>query len=173
MRDLPIPIREFILALTDEILSPGYMLVKENDELTFWGGDLDSYGLRDLTEGTRLSDQIPFLSGLLPLTSNSLFLPKVQTTTDVYADVYLFTREEGTWILLLDATSDSVRRQTMQQKLYDARLHASELANESDSLLRANLTLEQLVRERTAELAQSVLRLQQELAEKGYEDKGK
>ena len=90
----------------------------------------------------------------------------MQTTTDVYADVYLFTRDEGTWILLLDATSDSVRRQTMQQKLYDARLQAVEFANESDTLLRANLSLEQLVRERTAELAQTVLRLQQELAAK-------
>jgi len=164
MRDLPIPIREFILALTDEILSPGYMLVRENDELTYWGGDLDSYGLRDLTEGLHLSEEVPFLAGLLPLESNNLFLPKVQTTTDVYADVYLFTRDEGTWILLLDATSDSVRRQTMQQKLYEARLYASEMANESDTLLRANFTLEQLVRERTAELAQTVLRLQQELA---------
>ena len=173
MRDLPIPIREFILALTDEILSPGYMLVKENDELAYWGGDLDSYGLSDLTEGARLTELVPFLSGLLPLTSNNLFLPKVQTTTDVYADVYLFTRDEGTWILLLDATSDSERRQTMQQKLYEARLHASELANESDSLLRENLTLEQLVRERTAELAESVLRLQQELAARDHEDKGK
>src|SRR6185295_7401381 len=151
MRDLPIPIREFILALTDEILSPGYMLVRENDELTYWGGDLDSYGLRDLTEGLHLSEAVPFLAGLLPLESNNLFLPKVQTTTDVYADVYLFTRDEGTWILLLDATSDSVRRQTMQQKLYESRLYASEMANENDTLLRANLTLEQLVRERTAE----------------------
>ena len=166
MRDLPIPIREFILALTDEILSPGYMLVKENDTLAYWGGDVDSYGLRDLTEGMRLAEQIPFLTGLLPLESNSLFLPKVQTTTDVYADVYLFSRDEGTWILLLDATSDSVRRQTMQQKLYNSRLQASQIATEREELLRANLNLEQVVRERTAELARTVQRLEQELAAK-------
>jgi hypothetical protein len=166
MKDFPIPIREFILALTDEILSPGYMLVKENDELTYWGGDLDSYGLRDLTEGLRLSEEVPFLAGLFPLTTNSIFLPKVQTTTDVYADVYLFTRDEGTWILLLDATSDSVRRQTMQQKLYNSRLQAREIANEREDLLRANLNLEQMVRERTAELARTVARLQKELEEK-------
>ena len=166
MRDLPIPIREFILALTDEILSPGYLLVKENDTLTYWGGDLDSYGLRDLKEGMHLGEEIPFLTGLLSLEANSLFLPKVHTTTDVYADVYLFTRDEGTWILLLDATSDSVRRQTMQQKLYNSRLQASHIANEREELLRANLNLEQIVRERTAELARTVERLQKELEAK-------
>ena len=166
MRDLPIPIREFILALTDEILSPGYMLVKENNALAYWGGDVDSYGLRDLTEGMRVGEQIPFLTGLLPLESNSLFLPKVQTTTDVYADIYIFSRDEGTWILLLDATSDSVRRQTMQQKLYNSRLQASQIATEREELLRANLNLEQVVRERTAELARTVQRLEQELKAK-------
>jgi hypothetical protein len=166
MRDLPIPIREFILALTDEILSPGYLLVKENDKLTYWGGDLDSYGLRDLTEGTHLSEEVPFLSGVLPLETNTLFLPKVQTTTDVYADIYLFTRDEGTWVLLLDATSDSVRRQAMQQKLYNSRLQASQIASEREELLRANLNLEQIVRERTAELARTVERLQKELEAK-------
>jgi hypothetical protein len=119
-----------------------------------------------LTEGAHLSEQVPFLTGVLPLETNTLFLPKVQTTTDVYADIYLFTRDEGTWVLLLDATSDSVRRQAMQQKLYNSRLQASQIANEREELLRANLNLEQIVRERTAELARTVERLQKELEAK-------
>jgi hypothetical protein len=166
MSDLPSPIRDFILTLTDETLSPAYLLISEKDGLADWGGDLDSYGITNLKEHMEVSAQVPFLVGLLPLGTSSVFLPRVQTKTDVFADVYLFTREQGTWVLLLDATADSAKRLSMQQKLYDSRLQVADLAREGEALYKANAFLEELVRERTAELTQTVLHLKQELAER-------
>jgi hypothetical protein len=165
MRYLPLPIRDFILSLTDEMLSPAYLLVTEKGRLIEWGGDLESYGLKDLESGLNVSDHVSFLVGVLPVESNSLFLPHVQTTPTVFADVYVFSREQGTWILMLDSTVETDRKQRMQQKLYDSRLQVASLAREGDALYEANAVLEQLVSERTAELSQTIMQLRQQISE--------
>ena len=167
MRNLPLPISDFILSLTDDMLSPAYMLVTENGRLIEWGGDLESYGVKDLEKNLVVSEHIPFLVGVLPIGINSLFLPHVQTKPDVFAfaDVYLFNREQGTWILFLDSTSETAQRHTMQQKLYDSKLQVTNLEREGEALYEANAVLEQLVSERTAELSQTVLQLRQQIAE--------
>ena len=165
MAELPGQIREFIEALTDDLLAPAFMLVSDEGGLIEWGGALDSYGISGLAENMQIGDHLAFLVGVLPLTSGSVFLPKVQTNARVFADVYLFRREQGTWILLLDATNDVKKRQALQQRTYDISLRAAELEHESKSLYDANSRLEQRVREQTAELSQTVVRLQQELAE--------
>lgn len=165
MRDLPLPIRDFILSLTDEMLSPAYLLVTENGRLIEWGGDLESYGLKELEKDLDVSDHISFLVGVLPIESKSLFLPNVQTTTSVFADVYIFSREQGTWILLLDSTAERDRQQRMQQRLYDSRLQVTNLTREGDALYEANAVLEQMVSERTAELSQTILQLRQQISE--------
>ena len=165
MRELPLPIRDFILSLTDEMLSPAYLLVTEDGRLIEWGGDLESYGLKELEKDMDVSEQVPFLVGVLPIESKSLFLPHVQTTPAVFADVYIFSREQGTWILLLDSTAETARHQSMQQKLYDSRLQVKDLAREGDALYEANAVLEQLVSERTAELSQTILQLRQRISE--------
>ena len=163
MNDLPLPIRDFILSLTDDMLSPAYLLVTESGQLIEYGGDLNSYGLNGLTHGVNVTDSVPFLFGVLPIEGKSLYLPHVQTKPGVFANVYVFSREQGTWVLLLDATVETSRRQTMQQRLYDSRLQVSELERESSSLHEANAVLERLVSERTADLSQTILQLRQQL----------
>jgi hypothetical protein len=165
MRELPLPIRDFILSLADDMLSPAYLLVTESGQLVERGGELESYGLKDLPDDRDVSDSVPFLLGVLPLEGKSLFLPHVQTKTGVFADVYVFSRDQGTWILLLDSTEETAQRQNMQQKLYQSRLQVNDLQREGNALYEANAVLEQLVSERTAELSQTILQLRQQLAE--------
>lgn len=165
MADLPGPIREFIDVLTDDLLAPAYMLVSDEGRLIDWGGALFSHGLIDLKENMQVGDEVPFLVGVLPLDSGSIFLPKVRTAKTVFADVYLFRRAEGTWVLLLDATEDVKKRKALQQRTYDIALRAAELEHEGQTLYDANSGLTERVKEQTSELSQTVVRLQQELAE--------
>lgn len=165
MAELPSQIREFIDELTDDLLSPGFMLVSGRGELIKWGGALESYGISGLEMNMQVGNHLAFLVGVLPLDSGSLFMPKVQTNTRVFADIYFFRRAQGTWILLLDATDDANKRRALQQRTYDISLRVAELEHEGKSLYEANINLEQRVGEQTAELSETVLRLQQELAE--------
>jgi len=165
MAELPAPVREFIAALTDDLLAPAFMLVSDHEGLSAWGGALESYGISGLEENMQVADHFPFLAGVLPVDSGGVFLPNVQTRSDVFADIYFFHRPQGTWILLLDATANVKTRQTLQQRAYDVSLHAADLEQEGKALSDVNSMLEQRVREQTWELSQTVVRLQQELTE--------
>lgn len=166
MSELPIPIRDFILELTEDMRSPAYMLVNSENQLMAWGGDWGAYDVAGLDERLDVSEHVAFLQGLLPLETNNLFLPYVQTREGEYADIYLFHRKEGTWVLLLDATADAAKRQRMQQKANDLSVQVSDLEREGDKLYEAQSILERKVSERTAELGEANLQLKRELAER-------
>ncbi len=166
MSELPTPIREFILELTEDTRTPAYMLVDDENKLKAWGGDWDAHDVMGLDERIDVSEHVPFLQGMIPLESHNLFLPYVQTRTGQYADIYLFERKEGTWVLLLDATADATKRQRMQQKSSNLSLQVADLQREGEALYEAQSILEQRVRERTSELAEMNLQLKKELAER-------
>lgn len=163
---LPQPIREFIEFLNEETLAPAYLLVDDGGDLLEWGGDLDAYSITGLQAGLNAGDHIPFLNGLLPFEGPNMNLPRVQTGRGVFADIYLFRREAGVWILLLDATSEARRRARLQQKAYDSRLQTADLQREGEILVRVNSLLEDRVRQRTVQLQQTVQQLERELDEK-------
>jgi len=166
MSELPIPIRDFILELTEDMRSPAYMLVNDENQLMAWGGDWGAHEVSGLDERLDVSEHVPFLQGMLPLETHNVFLPYVQTRVGQYADIYLFQRKEGTWILLLDATADATKRQRMQQKASNLSLQVEDLEREGEQLYRAQSILEEKVRERTAELGEMNLQLRRELAER-------
>jgi PAS domain S-box-containing protein len=165
MAELPVPVRDFIDALTDDLLAPAFMLVGDDGGLSAWGGALESYGIAGLEENMQVADHFTFLVGILPVDSGGVFLPNVQTSSDVFADVYFFHRPQGTWILMLDTTANVKTRQTLQQRAYDSSLHAADLEQEGKMLYGVNTMLEQRVSEQTRELSHTVVRLQQELAD--------
>jgi PAS domain S-box-containing protein len=165
MSDLPIPVRDFIDSLTEDTRSPAYLLLNDEDRLTEWGGGLESYGVAGLQKGMRVDEHLSFLVGVLPLDTSSVFLPNLQTTEGVFADIYLFRRDHDTWVLFLDATAGAGKRQRLQQRSNELGLQVSDLEKESGSLGVAKHLLEQTVKEQTAELSMTVRRLQEELAE--------
>jgi PAS domain S-box-containing protein len=166
MSELPTPIRDFILELTEDMRSPAYMLVNRDNELMAWGGDWGAHEVSGLDERINVDEHVPFLQGMLPLETHNVFLPYVQTREGVYADIYLFERKEGTWVLLLDATADATKRQRLQQKASNLSLQVSDLEREGEQLYEAQSILEEKVRERTAALGEANLQLKRELAER-------
>jgi PAS domain S-box-containing protein len=166
MSELPTPIRNFIIELTEDIRSPTYMLVNDENQLLAWGGDWGAHEVSGLDERIDVSEHVPFLQGMLPLETHNVFLPYVQTRAEQYADIYLFQRKEGTWILLLDATADATKRQRMQQKANNLSLQMADLEREGEQLYQAQSILEEKVRERTVELGEANLQLKRELQER-------
>lgn len=122
MIEFPTPICNFILALTFETRSPAFLLVADDNSLIEWGGSLDSYNITGLQKNKDLDEQIYFLAGILPLEDNNIFLPSVKMEGGLYADVYFFRETQGTWILLLDASTATIEQRRLQQKAYDLEL---------------------------------------------------
>lgn len=164
MKDLPPPIQNFLHTLT-EMRSPGYLLVNEGNNLIDWGGNLAFYGLSALQKDSDVEQQVPFLIGILPLDMNDLYLSYVQTFGDSFADIYLFRSEQGTWILLLDATQTAHEQRDKQQRAHELSLELLELKREDDVLSKAHSILEQRFAKQLAELRQVNSQLRQELEE--------
>ena len=162
--ELPAPIRDFIVEWTAENRAPAYLLVDDRNALVEWGGELAEYGLAELQPEVSAHDQLPFVAGLLPLDTGNVFLPFVKLAHGTYSDVYLFSDKRGTWVLLLNATPEAVKRQHIQQRTYDLSLQTADLRREGDELYQAKSELEQRVSERTAELAHANQQLLEELA---------
>ena len=164
--ELPLPIREFIELLNEETLAPGYLLVNDGGDLLEWGGDLAAYDVTGLEAGLNVGEHVAFLNGILPLEGQNLTLPRVQTRSGIFADIFIFRRDVGVWILMLDATAEARRRSRLQQKAYDSSLHAVDLEREAEVLARVNSLLETRVKQRTLQLQEVVQQLERELADK-------
>ena len=169
--ELPQPIREFIDELNEETLAPAYLLVDDAGSLLEFGGDLSAYGITGLETGLDAGEQVAFLNGLLPLEGKNMSLPRVQTRLGVAADIYLFHREAGVWILLMDASAEVRRRARLQQKAYDSQLQTADLEREAEVLARVNNLLEARVKTRTIQLQHTVQQLERELDEKERAEK--
>ncbi len=122
MLNLPSPVIDYILILTVENRSLGYLLVEKDGRLSNWGGKLAAYGITNLQKGQYVGEQVYFLEGLLPLDDFPMFLPCIKIADGLSADVHLFPGNDGDWVLLLDATLEENQRSLIQQKINDLRL---------------------------------------------------
>ncbi|MBW4639206.1 MAG: adenylate/guanylate cyclase domain-containing protein [Gloeocapsa sp. UFS-A4-WI-NPMV-4B04] len=122
MLNLPIPVRDYIDNLTVDTLSPAYLLAKKDGRLSNWGGKWSVYGITNLQQEKYVAEQLFFLEGLLPLDEVPIFLPCIKIKDEIFADVHLFSGDEGDWVLLLDATLEEKQRSLMQQKGNDLSL---------------------------------------------------
>jgi PAS domain S-box-containing protein len=166
MLNQPVQISDFLLNLVADTRSPAYLLVKEDGQLMDWGGDLNVYGIKDLRKEMPAGMQVFFLEGMLPLDTSPMFLPYVKTDSGLSADIYMFRGDEGTWVLLLDATWDARKRRAIQQKANELSLHVEQQQRKGEELEQANVELEELVEKRTHALAKTNYLLQQELDER-------
>jgi signal transduction histidine kinase len=130
MIPLPKAIADYLNRLAAEQRAPAYLLVDEAGQLIEGGGHLGAYGLADLHAGEPVGARAFFLEGLFPLAGTELLLPCVQTSSDRVADLHLFTRDEGDYVLLLDATAQERQQRLMQQKGNELSLSYQRLLKE-------------------------------------------
>jgi hypothetical protein len=143
------------------------LLVDESGLLVACGGDLATYGVVGLQDGADVTQRVPFLAGLLPPDPGEvIFLPYVQTVGESFADIYVFRREQRTWVVLLDATREAVARQRVQQRANELDMEVAQLKWDEEALSEENAELERRVAERTVQLVRVNLRLRRELDER-------
>lgn len=127
---LPVAISDYLNRLAAAQRAPAYLLVDEAGNLLKSGGQLAAYGLADLRVGEPIGARAFFLEGLFPLDGAELTLRCVQTASGCVADLHLFTRAEGDYVLLLDATAQERQQRLMQQKGNELSLSYQRLLKE-------------------------------------------
>lgn len=116
MADIAQPVAEYIYDLAVKDHSPAFLLVGKDGSLRDWGGNLEFYGISDLEKGKPIGDKVLILEGFFPFDEGQVELSYVETESGVSADIHIFAREEGVWVIFLDATRKEAVQLTFQQK---------------------------------------------------------
>lgn len=116
MRTIPLSIVKYIHSWWMSELILTYLHIDHEGLLVSWGGHPRHYGLYNLETRQHAAEQIPFLDGLLP-PKHTEVLEFIQIGNGRAAHIHLVPFQGGTWVLLIDATSEHDRQQHMQQQL--------------------------------------------------------
>ena len=124
MITFPTSVAEYIhsIGMTSKTVT-AYLQLDEFDNLVNWEGQPQQLGVSDLTIGQPITEQLFFLEGMLPIPSN-LMLRFVSLSEQYYAHVHIIPYEEGTYVLLFDATLEYERQQKMLQQVNESKLLA-------------------------------------------------
>lgn len=114
--DLPPTVLVYLNELNLKSQSPAWLLVSDDGRLTQWGGHLAYYGITGLQHDAPAAEQLRFLAGMLPLDTEAVELPCVETDSGIYADIHLWTAFGVTWVLLIDTTTHALEYRRMQQR---------------------------------------------------------
>jgi signal transduction histidine kinase/CheY-like chemotaxis protein len=116
MATIPVSIAKYIRSMWMAEMIITYLHIDKHGNLVDWGGYPQHYGLTDLTAGKSATEQINFLEGLLNI-SHTEILEFVGVGNGRCAHVHLLPLENGTWVLMFDATKEHNRQQKMQQQV--------------------------------------------------------
>ena len=147
MANLPAAVVGHLQALALAGRAIAWLRIDDTLALAEAGGDLEAYGLGAVQPGTAVSEQAPFLEGLLPLVETPWEMPSVEVGRGRVADLHFWTGDGGpsdgdTWVLLLEVTPERNATQRMQQKAYDMTLAQEREAVLNRRLEEANAALQ-------------------------------
>lgn len=114
--DLPPTVLVYLNELNLKSQSPAWMMVADDGLLVQWGGHLTYYGISGLQHGAPAAEQLRFLAGMLPVDTEAVELPCVETDSGIYADIHIWTAFGVTWVLLIDTTTHALEYRRMQQR---------------------------------------------------------
>ncbi len=126
----------------------GYALTDHDGRIQSWGGDLQQLGIGPLATGQKLTDQLPFMEGLLTFTEPTLYLPMVTTDNHLTLDIHILRHEGGHALLFIDACYKERRWVETQQAANEAALYrpGEEQADGNPTLSVPGETLENFFR---------------------------
>ncbi len=123
MHALPKPLLDYWQGHMSTVHRPVYMQIDGEGRMISCGGDLAHFGLKPPPEHMPVEDEAIFLTGLLPLKTERMILPNLETAPGVFADIYLFKEKSGiTWVLLMDTTEQETKLRAVIQKSNELQL---------------------------------------------------
>lgn len=122
MADTPRAVLEYLAALVIETRSPAYIVVDDQGRIVSWGGDTAAYRLPSLAEGEPVGLAVAAVEGMIPHDGPPVCLPAVEVNSGQFVDVHVFEEAGQTWVLLTDATLETMQQALIQQRLNEVNL---------------------------------------------------
>jgi hypothetical protein len=102
-----------------------YVFLDRQGRVTSWGGDVELLAPRHLVIGELAVEQLPGLTGIVPVGSDSLVIPNLQLEPGLIVHLHAIPAPASCGVLLLlDAAPGYEEKRKKQQRRYDEKLVA-------------------------------------------------
>ena len=136
---LPLSVVKYIRSVWIAETIMTYLQIDEQGNLVSWGGHPRHYGLTNLTTGQPVVEQVNFLEGMLNVPYSQV-LHFVRVGEERCANLHIVPIDNGTYVLMFDATAEHDRQQKMQQQVNELSIltyRQSQLLQELESTRQA------------------------------------
>lgn len=121
MASVPAQVAAYLTQICITARAPAFLRVAADGRIAELGGELQRYGLTALV-GQSLAEPWLFLKDFLVFDEESLDLPFIQVGAGVLVDLHFLRSDEGTWIIILDASALEERQRRVQQQAHELSL---------------------------------------------------
>jgi len=112
----PLSIARYVKSLPSSSAAKAYLCLDTHGLVTDSGGELETCGIPQLKNGLAISEQLPVIAQLLPLTEKTVVIANTQITEGTIIDLHLFADSAGQWVLIIDNTEAGIKLQSEQQE---------------------------------------------------------
>lgn len=116
MAAIPLSIAKYVRSIWMAEMIITYIQVDKEGNLVLWRGYPQHYGLTDLAVGQPVTEQAGFLEGMLDVPHTQV-LEFMGVGGGRCAHIHIIPLDNGTGVLMFDATAEHDRQQQMQQQL--------------------------------------------------------
>ena len=144
MTTIPLSIAKYVRSMWMAEMMVTYLQIDKQGNLMDWGGYPQHYGLTHLTIGKPATEHAGFLEGLLEV-PHAQVLQFINVGGGRSAHLHIVPLENGTNVLMFDATAEHNRLQKMQQQLNELSILTYRQSQSLQELAKAH---QQLVEEK-------------------------
>ena len=113
--DTPAPVSHYLQSILHKGNAFGYLQLDDRNRVVGMGGDLSLFGPTKIDINLSIDEQVPALSGLLPVVDQPVVIANTHADDSQFADLHLYLDEGSQWVIFIDTTAEATQLQNNQQ----------------------------------------------------------
>ncbi len=113
--EAPLPILQYLRSISHQGTCYAYLKLDANNFLIESGSNLVYFDVTCFDSEKTIDQQVPALSGLLPVKGQPVVIANTQIDSSHFNDLHIYSHQSNQWVLLLDSTESATQLQIEQQ----------------------------------------------------------
>ncbi len=111
----PLAISQYLNSISHQGSNLAFLKLDANSHVIECGSNLTYFDVTYFDEDTSIEQQVPALSGLLPVIGAPVIIANTQIDSEHFIDLHIYAYQGNQWVLLLDSTETGTQLQIEQQ----------------------------------------------------------
>lgn len=113
--DIPVSVLQYLRSIMHKGNPFGYLQLDMQNRVVSMGGDLSLFGPIKIDTAVDVDEQLPSLSGLLPVLTKPVVIANIHTDDSQFTDFHIYFDDGNQWVVFIDTTDTATTMQNNQQ----------------------------------------------------------